>query len=348
MIGFTEPLLDWYDVHGRHDLPWKQPASPYRVWLSEVMLQQTQVVTVIPYFERFVAAFPSIEVLAEASIDDVLAHWAGLGYYARGRNLHAAAKQMQTQFGGEFPRDFDDALSLKGVGRSTAGAVLAQAYNLCFPILDGNVKRVLSRQLALKVWPGEALVQTQLWDEALARTSTLRPADYTQAIMDLGATVCTRRHPACLLCPVTETCMAYQRQRVDEFPVSKPKKAKPHRQKWWVVRLLDQSVQLTRRPDKGLWGGLYAFDEFDTAEGAYGAVGQGFRELAPIRHEFTHYSATFVPLLAKPGDHVAECAPNQIWLTADAVESTAMPTPVKQLANTLIQQGQNNANGELH
>ena len=227
--SFVSRLLAWFDVHGRHGLPWQSPRTAYRVWLSEVMLQQTQVATVIPYFERFIARFPDFASLAAADIDEVLALWAGLGYYARGRNLHAAAKQVASIHRGEMPNDLEAVQALPGVGRSTAAAILAQAFGARHAILDGNVKRVLARHAAIPGWPGEPKVAAKLWAVAERLLPQTRLADYTQAIMDLGASLCSARQPACARCPVAEDCQAHREQRTAEFPSAKPAKARPLR-----------------------------------------------------------------------------------------------------------------------
>src|SRR5262245_3395408 len=208
MNAFAEAVLAWYDVHGRRNLPWQHPRTPYRVWISEVMLQQTQVATVIPYFERFVARFPNVHTLARADIDDVLHLWTGLGYYARGRNLHAAARRIVDEFAGELPDGLEGLESLPGIGRSTAGAILSAGHGIRAPILDGNVKRVLARHFAVDGYPGESSVAAVLWTHADATTPHERPADYTQAIMDLGATLCTRANPRCSDCPIAASCIA--------------------------------------------------------------------------------------------------------------------------------------------
>ncbi|UCE89183.1 MAG: A/G-specific adenine glycosylase, partial [Pseudomonadota bacterium] len=209
----SQQLLAWFDAHGRHDLPWQHPRTPYRVWVSEIMLQQTQVTTVIPYFERFMARFPNVTALADASLDEVLHQWTGLGYYARARNLHKAAGAMRDHHGGEFPVDFEQVLALPGIGRSTAGAILAQSHDQRHAILDGNVKRVLTRLHAIDGWPGQTTVEKQLWVLAERYTPAARCADYTQAIMDLGATVCRRSRPACEACPVSDDCVARREGR---------------------------------------------------------------------------------------------------------------------------------------
>src|SRR5690554_1228697 len=228
--SFASRLLAWFGTGGRHDLPWQRPRTPYRVWLSEIMLQQTQVRVVVPYFERFVAALPTVAALAAAPLDDVLGLWSGLGYYARARNLHAAARTCAELHDGQLPRDFDALLALPGIGRSTAGAILAQAWGERFAILDGNVKRVLARYHGVEGWPGQPAVERQLWNLALAHLPEARLADYTQAQMDLGATVCTRHSPDCGRCPLRGGCVALATGRTAELPTPKPARASPTRE----------------------------------------------------------------------------------------------------------------------
>ena len=298
--SFASRLLAWFDDHGRHDLPWQHPRTPYRVWLSEIMLQQTQVTTVIPYFLRFVERFPTLPDLAAASTDDVMAHWAGLGYYARARNLHAAAKACVAAHGGELPRDFDALHALHGIGRSTAGAILSQAWNDRFPILDGNVKRVLTRLHGVAGWPGLPAVEKRLWtlaDEHLRDVPDGRLADYTQAQMDFGATLCTRAKPACVVCPLQEDCVARRDGLVAALPTSKPSKALPEREAvaLWLENA-DGEILLQRRPETGIWSSLWTLPQADTdagmrewfareVKGNYDAA----EELPVIVHTFSHY-----------------------------------------------------------
>ncbi len=306
---FTANLLTWFDLHGRHDLPWQQAITPYRVWVSEIMLQQTQVKTVIPYFERFMQSFPSLQALANATQDDVLGHWSGLGYYARGRNLHKAAVMIQQAFDGDFPTTFDEVLSLPGVGRSTAGAILSISLNQRAAILDGNVKRVLSRCLALEGWPGERGNEQALWRLADRLTPLKRFNDYTQAIMDLGATVCTRAKPACDRCPVAEFCQAHRQGRVSEFPVSKPKKIKPVKQAYFLVLENQQGeVLLTQRPQQGVWGGLWSFPEYACLQACRREVKRVETEMGSalnlveweqFRHTFSHYHLDIHPVVCQ-------------------------------------------------
>jgi len=298
---FAEQALDWYDIAGRKDLPWHRERTPYRVWLSEVMLQQTQVTTVIPYFERFTAHFPDVGSLARASLDHVLALWTGLGYYARARNLHAAANRIVTGHGGELPRDLESLLSLPGIGRSTAGAILASAYGIRATILDGNVKRLLARFHAVPGHPGATATAQALWQHAETHTPETRVADYTQAVMDLGALVCRRSRPDCSTCPLAERCAARLVDRVMEFPAPRPKRPMPVRcaRMFLLTDPLGRCL-LERRPPSGLWGGLWTPLERDletTLDNVLLELGlrlddEATPPLQPVsrfRHTFTHF-----------------------------------------------------------
>ena len=255
--SFAHRVLKWYHSHGRKDLPWQQDRTAYRVWVSEIMLQQTQVDTVIPYYQRFMARFTDLPSLAAASEDEVLHHWSGLGYYARARNLHKTAKILCQQYDGDFPSDLEQVNALPGIGRSTAGAILAQAHGLKHAILDGNVKRVLSRYHAVEGWPGHSKVQTELWRYAEQHTPDTDLVDYTQGIMDLGATLCTRSRPRCEACPLVDDCEAFNTLRTGELPHAKPKKTIPVKTARMLVLLNKAShVMLEKRPPIGIWGGL--------------------------------------------------------------------------------------------
>lgn len=306
MDDFAKRLLNWHDVHGRKDLPWQQDINPYRVWLSEIMLQQTQVATVIDYFERFTQRFPTITDLAQADLDEVLHLWTGLGYYARARNLHKSANIIMSEHGGEFPDSQDDLEALPGIGRSTAGAIRAIAMRQHATILDGNVKRVLARFHAQTGYPGKTAVANQLWSYAQAHTPAQRTHTYTQAIMDLGATVCTRRNPQCAACPVRDDCTALQTGRVDELPEPKPKKDKPVRAaRFFIITLPNGATLLERKPESGLWGGLWTPLERSTGQDPtelvqeMGAVADDLEQihLAPVfRHTFTHFHLDIEPV----------------------------------------------------
>ena len=305
MTAVAPRLLAWFDAHGRHDLPWQRDRTPYCAWVSEIMLQQTQVGTVIPFYERFMQRFPTIAALAAAPLDDVLANWAGLGYYARARNLWSAARIVVAEHGGDLPTDFDALHALPGIGRSTAGAILAQAHGQRWPILDGNVKRVLARYHAVGGWPGLPKVADELWRHADEHTPYERVADYTQAIMDLGATLCTRARPACTVCPLATDCAACRGGTQALYPAPRPKRERPQRHvAVLVVRAPDGRVLLERRPARGVWGGLYSLPELpaedsprDWCARVLGAVVAAERVLETIEHAFTHFDLDLAPRL---------------------------------------------------
>ncbi len=301
---FSSRLLSWFDEYGRHDLPWQQQPSPYRVWVSEIMLQQTQVSTVIPYYARFMQRFENIASLALASQDEVLRHWAGLGYYARGRNLHRAAQIIVSEHDGNFPQDIEAVNALPGIGRSTAGAILTLSLNQRHPILDGNVKRSLCRYHGIAGFPGIKKIETKLWTLAEQHTPFDRPADYTQAIMDMGATLCTRSRPDCKGCPHHSNCIAFQQGRVNELPTPRPKRVKPKKHRYMLV-LSDSrnNVVAFKRPDKGIWGGLHSLPEFNAIQQCREFISQYGRGASPshhtgvdIKHSFTHFDLSITPV----------------------------------------------------
>lgn len=350
MKTFAERLLAWFDDHGRKDLPWQSDRNPYRVWVSEVMLQQTQVQTVIPYFERFMARFPTVQALADAPTDDVLHHWSGLGYYARARNLQKAARTICEHHDGDFPADIEGLTALAGIGRSTAGAILSLASDIRAPILDGNVKRVLARHDAVEGYPGQSAVAKRLWSLADELTPHHRVADYTQAIMDLGATVCVRSRPLCLACPVSEDCEAKRQGLQDALPTRKPKKAVPHRS--CVFLLLENEagdVLLEQRPPSGIWGGLWGFPEaehpLDAAgaatqcEDRFGLAAESVTALTPIAHGFTHYKLDIYPMhcrvrSAGPAGSIMEGQP-WVWYNARNPTPLGLAAPVSELIAAL-------------
>lgn len=300
--NFASSLLDWFDQHGRHDLPWQVADNPYKVWVSEIMLQQTQVKTVLNYFDRFMQRFPTVESLAQASWDEVAPYWAGLGYYARARNLHKAAQQVVAQ--GGFPTSLDGWMALSGIGRSTAGALMSLGLQQYGVIMDGNVKRVLSRHQAIAGDSLSSAVVAKLWQLASDFTPTQRNADYTQAIMDLGATICTSKKPLCLYCPVREDCKAYQQNRVLDFPQKKAAKATPEKQATVIIVENSETGQWLwqQRPSEGLWGGLYCLPIVDAQEMA--VFSQQFTLLADhhlpvVKHSFTHFTWFLTPQVFK-------------------------------------------------
>lgn len=343
--GFAERLLAWQREHGRHDLPWQQARTPYRVWLSEIMLQQTQVATVIPYFERFAAAFPDVAALAAADIDEVLHLWSGLGYYSRARNLHRAAQMVCETFRGVFPDTQAELERLPGIGRSTAGAILALAHDRPVAILDGNVKRVLARYHAVPGWPGESAVLKRLWALSEAAVPGQNARDYTQAIMDLGATLCTRTRPACERCPLAGDCTAHASGRQREFPGPRPKREIPTRRTCFLV--IDDGtgrVLLERRPPRGVWGGLWCFPEA-ASEAATAArlLELGIEaepadgSLEPLTHTFTHFRLEIAPLAfraLKPPDSVRD-GDGLRWYSAHDSTKIGLSAPVEKLLGAL-------------
>ena len=342
--NFAPRLLAWYHQHGRHTLPWQVQSTPYKVWISEIMLQQTQVSTVIPYFERFIARFPDVHSLAAAPEDTVLHLWTGLGYYARARNLHRAARRIVDEFGGEFPRDLERMASLPGIGRSTAGAILAQAFELRHPILDGNVKRVLTRYYAIEGWPGERSVEKRLWELAEHHTPTHHVRDYTQAIMDLGATLCTRGNPRCDACPVAQDCTARSLARQRDFPATKTRKPLPVNSTAMVMLRNEKGeVLLSRRPPAGIWGGLWSFPECPTPADAVAWCRAQLRcdievsEIWPtLRHTFSHFHLDITPVAGRMVMSQGVMDDNSAaWYNPASGLELGLPAPVKRLLTKL-------------
>jgi A/G-specific adenine glycosylase len=333
-------LVDWHQRQGRHDLPWQRDRTPYRVWVSEIMLQQTQVATVIPYYERFMRRFPGVQALAAAPIDEVLHLWAGLGYYARGRNLHRAAVHIQNELGGEFPTTFDGVASLPGVGRSTAGAILALSQGKRHPILDGNVKRVLSRYFGVQGDLAERENLDRLWELAERCTPHQHVDTYTQAIMDLGATVCVRRKPLCDRCPLAERCYARYTGRQLEIPAPRKARARHSRHVFMLVAMSQEGgVLLERRPDSGVWGGLWCLPEFTTDADARVYAEQNLSEarmrpqpLEPIEHALTHFDLRVVPLLVScRGFSGVLDGGDVVWYNPREPAAIGLPAPIKTL-----------------
>ncbi|MCX7084802.1 MAG: A/G-specific adenine glycosylase [Methylococcales bacterium] len=335
---FQQQVLDWFDVNGRKDLPWQQDITPYSVWLSETMLQQTQVSTVIPYFNAFIQQFPSIEDLAAAPIDAVLHRWSGLGYYARARNLHKCAQQIVKQ--GYFPDTLDGLIALPGIGLSTAGAILSIAFKNSHPILDGNVRRVLARFKAISGWTGSTAVNKQLWLISKELTPQLRVADYTQAMMDLGATLCTRSKPACNRCPLNNHCLAKANDLVHLLPTPKPSKTIPVKQlTFLLLKNNHQEIALVKRPPTGIWGGLWSLPEFDSIATALEWCATKHlpiiesKTLAPQRHTFSHYHLDYSTLIINtenPINFVME-AEQTVWYKVNDIGSLGLPAPIKIL-----------------
>jgi len=333
-------LLTWFEQHGRRHLPWQLDPTPYRVWISEVMLQQTQVETVAPYYARFIARFPDLSSLAAAPLDEVLHLWSGLGYYARARNLHRAAAQVVMLHGGKVPDSLPELMELPGVGRSTAGAILALAHGQRHPILDGNVKRVLARVFCVRGPPGGAETSARLWQLAEACTPMEQVAEYTQAIMDLGATVCTRATPDCDRCPLNAGCGALAAGCVEDLPLRRPRATRRLRRTHMVFVLRNGAeVLLFQRAPQGIWGGLWAPPEFPDGAAAhawcastFGAMPHDLRRLPALRHSFTHFDLDIEPSVLKlPRDSARVEQPDSVWYTYGASLSIGLATPIRRL-----------------
>jgi A/G-specific adenine glycosylase len=342
---FSQHVLTWFDQYGRKHLPWQQNRTAYRVWVSEIMLQQTQVATVIPYYERFMASFPTVHALANASQDDVLQHWAGLGYYARGRNLHTCAQTVVNEYNGKFPNTVDELVELSGIGRSTAGAIISLSSNQRAVILDGNVKRVLARFHGTEGWPGKTAVANTLWAHAETHTPETRCNDFNQAMMDLGATLCTRSKPSCERCPLQTHCVAYRDNKQTEFPHKKPSKKTPIKStQWLVMRNEAQAILLEQRPQQGIWGGLWSFPEIPCDENSssycethYGHIATT-EAITPFRHTFSHYHLDIhAQLIALKSLH--PCINDNLsqrWFSPTEIADIGLPAPTKKLLNQLL------------
>jgi len=342
--SFATAVLDWHRRCGRRDLPWQQQDA-YRVWLSEIMLQQTQVSTVIPYYREFLRHFPDVTELADASVDDVLRHWQGLGYYARARNLHKAAVIIRDRHHGRFPGDFDALLALPGIGRSTAGAILSFAFGQHWPILDGNVKRVLARCFRVPGWYGQSETMKQLWYLAESVTPARDTAEFNQGMMDLGSMICVKTSPKCEACPLKAMCASYRHHSQAEYPQKRPSRRKPHRHTVMLLHRCGDRVLLWRRPPSGIWGGLWSLPEVDEAD-SVGLWQQSFLSLtrAPktiqrdvIRHQFTHYSLD-ISLAIIEFDEMPERvadSDNYAWVDIADLASHGLPTPVRRLLSVL-------------
>lgn len=363
---FASAVLNWYAQFGRKNLPWQQNKTLYGVWLSEVMLQQTQVATVIPYFERFMQQFPTISDLANAPLDEVLHLWTGLGYYARARNLHKASQTIRDQYQGNFPTEFEQVLALTGIGRSTAGAILSSCLNAPYPILDGNVKRVLSRYFAVEGWAGDKKVENQLWQLSAKVTPTSQVADFNQAMMDLGAMVCTRSKPKCQLCPLQTDCLVKDNQAWKNYPAKKPAKTLPVKQSYFLILQQQGKVWLEQRPNSGLWGGLYCFPQFETEQALQDYLkSEGiktYQQGISFRHTFSHFHLDICPIYANQSQlddktggqksqsfgNVAEnpaeyqsvlSSQGKYWYDPENPDPIGLATPVKNLLIE-FQQGQ--------
>lgn len=346
MSDFAEKLIAWQQVHGRHDLPWQQTRDPYAVWVSEIMLQQTQVSAVIGYYDRFMQRFPTIASLAQAEQDEVMQYWSGLGYYSRARNLHHAAQTIMREHGGIFPKDFDTIQTLKGIGRSTAAAISVFAFNQRQTILDGNVKRVLARLYAVNGWPGSPEVEKKLWQIAEQLLPEQGLPAYVQGLMDFGATLCTRSKPRCVECPVQNQCQAYQQQQVAQLPSPKPRKALPEKQVTMLMIVDAGEILLERRPNQGIWGGLWSLPELSSTQIAVPHVQQTLGmetetlEVLPVLwHTFTHFKLEIIPQPLQLTGRRPSLPPNMQWLGLTDAIAAALPTPVRTLIKTLKQSG---------
>ncbi len=346
MSEFAARLIRWHARSGRHDLPWQRDwlalRDPYRVWLSEIMLQQTQVATVIPYYERFLARFPALADLAAAPVEDVMSLWSGLGYYARARNLHACARAVVARHGGEFPRDADAIAALPGIGRSTANAIAVFCFGTRVPILDGNVKRVLCRCFGVEGFPGAPAVDKRLWTLAESLLPETSADTYIQAQMDLGATLCVRGKPRCGECPLAEICVAKREGRTAELPEPKPRRALPERETTFLLLTHADRVLLETRPAAGIWGGLMSLPELPEGVDAeaharvLGCRALKIEELPPLVHTFTHFRLTLRPLriAAEPLPHAAEAG--RRWLRKEELAPAPLPAPIRKLLSASL------------
>jgi A/G-specific adenine glycosylase len=343
MSTFANRLIAWQKVHGRHDLPWQNTTDPYAIWVSEIMLQQTQVTAVIGYYSKFMQRFPNIAILAAATQDEVLQHWSGLGYYSRARNLHNAAQTIMDEHDGEFPQDFNTIQTLSGIGRSTAAAIASFAFNQIQTILDGNVKRVLARHFLIEGWPSTPKIEKQLWtlaEELLPKQSMVA---YTQGLMDLGATLCTRSKPKCSVCPLNDTCHAYAQGRVSELPTPKPRKTIPEKYTTMLILRYGDEVMLEKRPPTGIWGGLWSFPEVETDYNTEAVVlsrfainAEAVEPLAILSHAFTHFKLHIQPQpLYVVKQNAMACEAGQIWLSIEDAIGAAIPTPVRKILQSL-------------
>lgn len=345
-MRFSTALIEWHKHHGRHDLPWQNTRDAYRIWVSEIMLQQTQVTSVIPYYLNFMQRFPTVKALAEASLDEVLTSWSGLGYYTRARNLHKAAVLVMQNHEGIFPKDFEEIIALPGIGKSTAAAICAFAYQDKKAILDGNVKRVLTRCYGISGYPGEKKVEAQLWELAESLLPEKSVDVYTQALMDMGATVCKRAQPQCVCCPLKLNCIAYRDQRVHELPVAKPRKTMPHKSTTMLMLMKNGEILLHKRPPVGIWGGLWSLPELPENKNAIDFCRMELKSvvipltpLSQFEHTFTHFKLTITPQpcqVIKLMEHVAQAG--YVWLPVNEALGAALPTPVRKLLKTIYQQ----------
>jgi len=345
MTDFSSRLIAWQKQFGRHDLPWQNTTDPYAIWVSEIMLQQTQVTAVIGYYSKFMQRFPTVAALAAATQDEVLQHWSGLGYYSRARNLHNAAQTIMDEHGGVFPQDFETIQALSGIGRSTAAAIVSFAFNQVQTILDGNVKRVLARHFAIEGWPGTPKIEKELWTLAESLLPETGMVAYTQGLMDLGATLCTRSKPQCTLCPVADSCLALKQGRVHALPTPKPRKSTPQKNTTMLILRQGDSILLEKRPPSGIWGGLWSFPETDGLQDLVHHAKQRFGmdvevgvPLAKLSHAFTHFKLNINPqplMVVSQQTTLNESA--NLWLSIEDAMGAAIPTPVRKILQSLSQ-----------
>ncbi len=346
-MHFSDLIVRWYELYGRHNLPWQGTKDPYRIWLSEVMLQQTQVVTVIPYYQAFLKQFPSIQELASAKEKDIMSHWAGLGYYARALNLHRCAKIVVSNFDGKFPKNSREINLLPGIGRSTAAAIAAFAYQERSPIMDGNVKRIFARYFSIHEDINKVRTINKLWklaEEKIRESKDLNMINYTQGLIDLGATLCKPRKPECFRCPVSTTCLANIQGRQSEFPRKKVKKKQPEQETCFFIAQAKEFFLFEKRPKNGIWRSLWSFPEFDASHSPLsvakklGLIVNGYRELQEFVHVFSHYRLRIKPIYLTVS-FLSEVSVNSkkryVWVKKEELKSTPIPSPVRKLLNLL-------------
>lgn len=342
---FADQVVDWYHLYGRKTLPWQLAKTPYKVWVSEIMLQQTQVITVIPYFERFMASFPTVESLALADEDKVLHHWTGLGYYARARNLHKAAKIIVEKYQGQFPTNIEEVIALPGIGRSTAGAILSLSLGQHHPILDGNVKRVLARFFMVSGWYGEKKVEDLLWQLSDQVTPKGNVIEFNQAMMDLGASLCSRTKFDCDPCPLVGKCAAHKAERVKEFPNPKPKKTNPTKSCLMAIVKSNDEVLMEKRPSSGIWGGLFGFFEFanegelDNWLATLNLTGEK-EVLTEFKHVFSHFNLMITPVVINVEKMPLQVAEKEVLaFNLREQQQVGLATPTKKIIKTLTRKG---------
>lgn len=343
IADFASQIVGWQKQYGRHDLPWQNTRDPYAIWVSEIMLQQTQVSAVIGYYARFMQRFPDVATLAASEQEEVLQYWSGLGYYSRARNLHAAAQMIMQLYAGSFPEDFDAVQALPGIGRSTAAAITAFAFGQRRAILDGNVKRVLARSFGVDGWPGLPAVEKRMWGLAESLLPNHGLEAYTQGLMDLGATICTRSKPRCMHCPIQDDCVARMEDRVHILPTPRLRKPMPQRSTVMLLLLAENEILLEKRPPSGIWGGLWSLPEMDAEKNAVETVFQHFGlstsllpALPELVHTFTHFTLTITPQpLQIIGRTKKVMEPGLVWLDIEDAAEAALPAPVKKLLTQL-------------